>query len=104
MTNLKVTPMTLDEQLDNALLAKIDALEPNRKQIKASAFTAAYPAIRRAIDRGVTQKAILKLLAEAGIKLHPARYKAMLAEEESRYNSSALTDSLATAGVKGGAL
>ena len=104
MTNLKVTTTTSDQQFDTDLLARIDALEPNKRQLKASAFTSAYPTIRRAIDRGVTQKAILKLLAEAGIKLHPARYKAMMAEEASRSDSTLLADSLAAVGVKGGAL
>jgi hypothetical protein len=104
MTNLNLTTSALEEQLDSVLLARIDALEPNRRQMKASAFTAAYPAIRRAINRGVTQKAILKLLAEAGIKLHPARYKAMMAEAASRSNSTPLADSQAAAGAEGGAL
>lgn len=85
MTNVisnenKVGPTALD--LD--LAARIDALEPNKQQLKASAFSSAYPAIRRAIDRGVTQRAVLKLLADAGIKLHPARYKTMMADEANR--------------------
>lgn len=104
MTNLNVSTTALDEPFDTGLLARIDALEPNQRQMKASAFTAAYPAIRRAIDRGVTQKAVLKLLADAGIKLHPARYKAMMVEEANRSNSTPLADSLAAFSGKGGAL
>lgn len=111
-----------DAILDLDLEGRIDALEPNKRQIKATAFSSAYPAIRRAIDRGVTQRAILKLLSDAGIKVHPARYKTMIADEASRLiragegafdsiyidssgaDATPMADSLAAARSKGGAL
>ncbi|WP_019139873.1 hypothetical protein [Noviherbaspirillum massiliense] len=63
------------------LLTALDALHPAEQQQKHDLFAKAYPGIMRAIARKVPQKDILAALSRSGLKLHPVRYREMLAEE-----------------------
>jgi hypothetical protein len=66
------------------LLKALDALQPSEQQQKNTLFAQAYPGILRAIARKVPQKEILSALSRSGLKLHPVRYREMLAEEHKR--------------------
>lgn len=72
----------LDEQY---LIASLDALQPRKQQQKALQFSKAYPAIERAISRGVPQKQIVSELAKSGLHLSMGGFRSMLdAEREQR--------------------
>lgn len=75
------------EQIANALRA----LKPNPKQQKEALFAALYPTIIERIQADVTQKSILELLAAQGLKLHPARFKELLAVEKKKRESASTT-------------
>lgn len=65
------------------IAAALRSLKPNRQHHDSQLFAILYPTIVEMIDQGVTQKAILKTLREHGLKLHPARFKALMANARS---------------------
>jgi hypothetical protein len=65
----------------DALLTALDALEPSMQQGKHAMFSKLYPSIVRALARNVPQKKIISELEQLGLKLHPTRFKTMLAAE-----------------------
>ena len=65
----------------DAMLAALDALGPGKQQQKTALFSKLYPGILDAMMRNVPQKLILAELQRFGLKLHPARFKEMLAAE-----------------------
>lgn len=65
------------------IAAALRSLKPNRQQHDSQLFVILYPTIVEMLDQGVTQKAILKTLREHGLKLHPARFKALMANARS---------------------
>lgn len=56
-------------------------LKPNPKQQKHDLFTELYPVIVERLEAKVSQKEILGLLAKHGLKLHPAKFKQLMAIE-----------------------
>lgn len=56
-------------------------LKPNAVFRKNQLFSLLYPTIVELLKNNVTQKAILGLLQEKGLKLHPARFKELMAAE-----------------------
>lgn len=61
------------------IAAALRSLKPNRQHHNAQLFATLHPVIVEMLDQKVTQKAILKTLAEHGLKLHPARFKELMA-------------------------
>lgn len=57
------------------------SLKPNAQHRKNQLFSLLYPVIVEMLEQNVTQKAILKKLEEMGLKLHPARFKELMAAE-----------------------
>lgn len=57
------------------------ALKPNPNHVKSQLFSMLYPVITELLEKNVTQKAILELLQAKGLKLHPARFKELMASE-----------------------
>jgi hypothetical protein len=56
-------------------------LMPNEQHRKNKLFALLYPVIVEMLEQNVTQKAILKKLEEMGLKLHPSRFKELMAAE-----------------------
>ena len=65
------------------IAAALRSLKPNRQHHDSQLFATLYPVIVEMLDKKVTQKAILKTLGEHGLKLHPARFKDLMANERS---------------------
>lgn len=59
----------------------LKALQPKQQHRNAQLFAMLYPTILDLLDRQVTQKAILEVLQEQGLKLHPARFKELMAAQ-----------------------
>lgn len=58
------------------------SLKPNEQHRKSELFSRLYPVISALLKQNVTQKSILEKLAEMGLKLHPARFKELMASHE----------------------
>ncbi len=63
------------------LEAALRSLKPNPLHRKQQLFTRLYPVIVELLASNVTQKSILEMLEGKGLKLHPARFKEMMAAE-----------------------
>jgi hypothetical protein len=57
------------------------ALQPNGKHRRSQLFSLLYPVIEEMLKKGVTQKSILEMLEMEGLKLHPSRFKELMAAE-----------------------
>ncbi|PZU30271.1 MAG: hypothetical protein DI584_00045 [Stenotrophomonas sp.] len=60
----------------------LKALQPNPQHKNAQLFALLYPTILELLDKKVSQKAILEVLQEHELKLHPARFKELLAAQK----------------------
>ena len=56
-------------------------LKPNAQRRKNQLFSLLYPVIVEMLAQNVTQKSILEKLDEMGLKLHPSRFKELMAAE-----------------------
>lgn len=65
----------------HAMVTSLGALQPSEERSRADTIAELYPAIRHAMSRGVTAKAIMADLQRNGLKLHPARFKELMAAE-----------------------
>lgn len=63
------------------ITAALRNLKPNELHRKNQLFSLLYPVIVEMLEQSVTQKAILKKLEEMGLKLHPSRFKELMAAE-----------------------
>lgn len=63
------------------IAAAIRNLKPNQKHRKNQMFSLLYPAILEMMGKSVTQKSILQLLEAKGLKLHPSRFKELMAAQ-----------------------
>ena len=63
------------------IAAAIRNLQPNEKHRKSELLSLLYPVILEMLAKNVTQKSILKLLEEKGLKLHPSRFKELMAAQ-----------------------
>ncbi|MEL1263063.1 hypothetical protein [Pseudoxanthomonas putridarboris] len=54
-------------------------LQPKAQHQKTELFTLLHPTIVELLNRHVSQKAILDMLQAQGLKLHPSRFKALMA-------------------------
>ncbi|KRA46473.1 hypothetical protein [Pseudoxanthomonas sp. Root630] len=54
-------------------------LQPKAQHQKTQLFTLLYPTIVELLSKHVSQKAILDMLQAQGLKLHPSRFKALMA-------------------------
>ena len=63
------------------IAAALRSLKPNEQHRKNQLFSLLYPVIVEMLKQNVTQKAILKKLEEMGLKLHPSRFKELMASE-----------------------
>ena len=79
------------------IAAALRGLKPNRKHHNHQIFTILYPVIIEMLDQKVTQKAILKTLEQHGLKLHPARFKELMANSRNASGKETHTDVSITA-------
>lgn len=63
------------------IAAALRSLKPNEQHRKNQLFSLLYPVIVEMLEQNVTQKSILKKLEEMGLKLHPSRFKELMAAE-----------------------
>ncbi len=63
------------------IAAALRNLKPNEQHRKNQLFSLLYPVIVEMLEQNVTQKAILKKLEEMDLKLHPSRFKELMASE-----------------------
>lgn len=68
--------------LAEKIKAELRALAPDRKTLNTQLFLELYPVIEEMRSKNVTQKAILAVLKDHGLSLHPARFKALLDEAQ----------------------
>ena len=78
----------LDEQLETIIHA-LRNLKPSAKHQKHILFSKLYPLVVDLIKAKVTQKAILEVLEQNGLKLHPSRFKELMEAEAKAIESSA---------------
>jgi hypothetical protein len=64
------------------IAAALRNLKPNQQHRKNKLFALLYPTICEMLEQNVTQKAILEMLEAKGLKLHPSRFKQLMAAEE----------------------
>lgn len=69
-----ITPISPIETIREQLLQ----LKPKAAHGKEQTFAGLYEDIRRMLDEKVTQRDILQLLAEHGLKLSPTRFKELM--------------------------
>jgi hypothetical protein len=79
------------ETLAADMKVAIRNLKPNMQHRKNQLFTLLYPAIVEMIAKNVTHKAILKTLEEKGLKLHPSRFKELMAANANPTGRAAVT-------------
>ena len=63
-------------------------LQPKAQHQKAELFTLLYPTIVELLNKHVSQKAILDMLQTQGLKLHPSRFKGLMAAHAMAARSS----------------
>jgi len=63
------------------ITAALRGLQPDKKHRTNQLFSLLYPVIKEMLEQNITQKAILEKLAEMGLKLHPTRFKELMASE-----------------------
>jgi len=69
------------------IIKGLNSLPTDNRTAAATKFAEFYPAIAQAIARNVLQKDILSFLSSKGLKLHPAKFKAMLEAEAKQHNA-----------------
>jgi hypothetical protein len=57
------------------------SLQPNENHRKNQLFSLLYPVIVEMLALNVTQKSILEMLETKGLKLHPGRFKELMAAQ-----------------------
>lgn len=82
------------------IAAALRSLKPNEQHRKYQLFTLLYPVIVEMLKQSVTQKAILEKLGDMGLKLHPSRFKELMAAEAKANGGEGGAD--ADAGAKEG--
>jgi hypothetical protein len=63
------------------MASALRSLKPNAQRRKNQLFSLLYPVIVEMLVKNVTQKSILEKLDEMGLKLHPSRFKELMAAE-----------------------
>lgn len=63
------------------IASALRSLKPNEQRRKNQLFSLLHPVIVEMLAQNVTQKSILEKLDEMGLKLHPARFKELMAAE-----------------------
>lgn len=81
--------MIIDELFDVAsVAAELRSLKPNRLHLKRQKFKQLYPIIVEMLEKHITQKSILAILAKRDLKLHPAVFKEWMAAEAMESNGN----------------
>jgi len=86
-TNTSINPLSVIEQGKQDIVQALNALQPNSRTLRSELFTEHFPRIEAALGRCVTQTAVRKALAAAGLKLSAATFKKLLDIERQRRNS-----------------
>jgi len=63
------------------IASALRSLKPNEQRRKNQLFSLLYPVIVEMLAQNITQKSILEKLDEMGLKLHPSRFKELMAAE-----------------------
>lgn len=71
------------------MAAALRTLKPNANHQKNQLFSLLFPVIVELLQNNVTQKAILEMLRSKGLKLHPARFKELMAAEAKAHTGEA---------------
>ncbi|PZU25882.1 MAG: hypothetical protein DI584_12880 [Stenotrophomonas sp.] len=72
----------------------LKALQPKQQHQKAQLFALLYPTIVELLNKQVSQKAILEVLETQGLKLHPARFKELMAAQAATTHTSSTDKAL----------
>ena len=72
----------------------LKALQPKQQHQKAQLFALLYPTIVELLNKQVSQKAILEVLETQGLKLHPARFKELMAAQAATTSTSSTDKAL----------
>lgn len=81
---------SLDEQLETITHA-LRNLKPSSKHQKNILFSKLYPLVVDLIKANVTQRSILEVLEQNGLKLHPSRFKELMDAEAKAVNGRVQT-------------
>lgn len=81
ISDINLHPDNMDA---NNIVAKLNALQPAKAQLKTKLFRELYPAIEQAIARSVPQKHLVAELASAGLQLSLGGFRALLESERKR--------------------
>jgi len=63
------------------MVSALRTLKPKAQHRKSQLFSLLYPVIVELLENNITQKSILEMLEEKGLKLHPSRFKELMAAE-----------------------
>lgn len=88
---MSITNQDVQANADD-IAAALRSLQPNEQHRKNQLFSLLYPVIVEMLEQKVTQKAILKKLEEMGLKLHPSRFKELMAAEATATAGAAGTE------------
>ncbi|HFF6191674.1 TPA: hypothetical protein ACGCHN_004309 [Stenotrophomonas maltophilia] len=72
----------------DSIAEALRSLKPNEQHRKSQLFSLLYPVISDLLQHNVTQKSILEKLGEMGLKLHPARFKELMAAQAATTSTS----------------
>lgn len=74
------------------IASALRGLKPNEQRRKNQLFSLLHPVIVEMLAQNVTQKSILEKLDEMGLKLHPSRFKELMAAEAKANASEPVTE------------
>ncbi|MBS7459044.1 hypothetical protein [Coralloluteibacterium stylophorae] len=75
------------------MASALRTLKPKVQHRRTQLFSLLYPVIVELLENSITQKSILEMLEEKGLKLHPSRFKELMAAEaEKRRAQSHVVD------------
>jgi hypothetical protein len=77
------------------IASALRSLKPNQQRRKHQLFSLLYPVIVEMLAQNVTQKSVLEKLDEMGLKLHPSRFKELMAAEAKANASESATEEVA---------
>ena len=72
----------VDSEMFTKAIHALDGLETDQEAVELEHFKKLHPSILRAVEQGHPVSKILKTLAVAGFKIHPAKYKKLMAKLE----------------------
>ena len=69
------------------MASALRTLKPKVQHRRTQLFSLLYPVIVELLENNITQKSILEMLEEKGLKLHPSRFKELMAAEAEKHRA-----------------